>query len=239
MPGVHLVAIADLSPDNARAPAWRAIGLADGAVRRRVGPAGAGRRHGWITDDWQAVTRDPHIELIVDAPATRWLRWITSWTPLRMASMWSNVTVEADAFAARCWRRGRRRRVIYSRWPWRPAGHDLRSGRLGAHRRLSRGGGRARPQMAAAFLRIDARDGLGLLRPDPRAGGARRAEPQDVQQLSRRLQARHRARRSPTPPGWPCRAMAWHTRRPAWKDIPFRHRPGPRAACWSKRAWSR
>ena len=77
----------------------------------------------------------------------------------------------------------------------RPAGADLRPGRLGAHLRLSGGGGRARPQVAAALQRVDARNGVGLLRPDARAGRARRPQPEDVQQLSRRLQAVDRMHR--------------------------------------------
>ena len=65
-----------------------------------------------------------------------------------------NVTVEADAFCgpllAR--QRGRGRRDLLARLR-RPAGDDLRPGRLGAHLRLSGGGGRARPQVAAALTR--------------------------------------------------------------------------------------
>ncbi len=53
-------------------------------------------------------------------------------------------------------------------------------------------GGGTRPQMAAALRAIDARDGVEILGPQRGAGQARRPEPQDVQLLPRRLQARHR-----------------------------------------------
>ena len=71
---------------------------------------------------------------------------------------------------------------------WRPAGADLRPGRLGAHLRLSGGGGRPRPQVAAALCTVHTRNGVGLLRIEPGTGGTRRPEPEDVQQLPRRLQ---------------------------------------------------
>jgi hypothetical protein len=53
----------------------------------------------------------------------------------------------------------------------------------------------------AALRAVDARDGLEVLGPQRGTGQARRPEPQDVQFLPRRLQARDRDRRpSPTPP---------------------------------------
>src|SRR5438067_2219350 len=49
-----------------------------------------------------------------------------------------------------------------------------------------------RPQVAAALRAIDARDGVGLLRPDARAGEARRSQSEDVQLVPRRLEAGNR-----------------------------------------------
>ena len=77
----------------------------------------------------------------------------------------------------------------------RPAGADLRPGRLGARRRVRRRRRRARAQVAAALRAVDARDGVGVLRPDAGAGARRRAEPEDVQLVPRRLEAGDREHR--------------------------------------------
>ena len=77
----------------------------------------------------------------------------------------------------------------------RPARDDLRPGRLGARGGLPGGRGGPRPQVAAAFRAVDARDGVGLLRAHARAGEGRRAESEDVQLVSRRLEAGDRDHR--------------------------------------------
>ena len=77
---------------------------------------------------------------------------------------------------------------------WRPTRADLRSGRPGPDLRFSGGRGRTRAQVAAEVPRIDAGDRLGPLGCHRRAGEARRHEPEDVQRLSRRHEARHRKR---------------------------------------------
>ena len=77
----------------------------------------------------------------------------------------------------------------------RPAGADLRSRRLGARRRVRRRRGGARPQVAAALRAVDARDRVAVLRAHARAGARRRAQPEDVQFVPRRLEARDREHR--------------------------------------------
>jgi predicted homoserine dehydrogenase-like protein len=41
----------------------------------------------------------------------------------------------------------------------------------------------------------------------------------------------------PTPPASRCPATACSTRRPAWKTFPTSHAPSAKAACWNARAW--
>jgi hypothetical protein len=72
-----------------------------------------------------------------------------------------NVTVEADAFCGPLLARRRPRPAWSTAGLRRPAGADLRPGGLGAHLRLPGGGRRPRPQVAAALLRVHARDGVG------------------------------------------------------------------------------
>ena len=154
-PGVHLVGIADLSPDGARAPTWRAwagsrsarsaasldeaLQARQHARRRRLAGAGAppgDRRH-------RRMHRPPDRR---GRPLPGGL--------CATASTSSTSPSRPTPSAARCWRasarRGRRDLFAGLR---RPAGADLRPGRLGAHLRLPGGGGRARPQVAAALQR--------------------------------------------------------------------------------------
>ena len=189
-PGVHLVGIADLSPDAARANlarvGWEAAAHAGRA--RSTRRCKTGTTH--VGDDWRALVRHPAIDVIVECTGH----------PIAAVDHCLEAFAQRQARRQRHGRgrrllrpaagaqggRGRRRLLAGLR---RPAGADLRPGRLGAHLRLPGRRGRPRPQVAAALLRVDARDGVGQLRPDARAGGARRPEPEDVQQLPRRLQA--------------------------------------------------
>ena len=192
-PGIHLLGIADLSP-TARAREPGAARLEARGHRRDVVRRGAQARqhlsHRGLAGAGQP-SRDRHhrrIRRAIRSPPSS-MRWKPSGT----ARAWSMVTVEADAFCGpllaqtRC----RSRRDLQPRLR-RPAGADLRAGRLGAHLGLRGDGGRARPQVAAALRAIDARDRLEILGPQRGAGQARRPESQDVQLLPRRLQARDR-----------------------------------------------
>ena len=114
MPGVHLVAIADLSPDNARASLARVDWPMEQSAAASAQQALA-EGTTWITDDWQAVTRDPHIELIVECTGNPLAAVDHILDAFAHGKHVVNVTVEADAFcgpllAARAAQAG----VIYS-----------------------------------------------------------------------------------------------------------------------------
>ena len=103
------------------------------------------------------------------------------------------VTVEADAFCGPLLaQRAAKAGVIYSlAYGDQPALICELVDWARASRLLGDGGG-PRPQVAAALRAVDAGDGVEVLGPQRGAGQARRPEPQDVQQLPRRLQARDR-----------------------------------------------
>ena len=64
-PGVHLVAIADLSPDAARANLAR-VGWNPLLAQAESAQAAIKTGSTWITDDWQAVVTHPKIDIIVE-----------------------------------------------------------------------------------------------------------------------------------------------------------------------------
>ena len=194
MPGVHLVGIADLSAANARASLERVGWSADRSDAESLDDAiKTGATH--VGEDWEALVAHPGIEIIAECTGNPIAAVEHCLAAFRHGKHVINVTVEADAFCgpllAAQGQRGRRDLQPGLR---RPAGAGLRPRGLGAHLRLPGRGGRARPQVAAQVPRVDARDGLGPLGADRRAGAARRPEPEDVQRLPRRLQAGHRER---------------------------------------------
>ncbi len=113
-PGVHLVAIADLSPDAARAnlarvgwePAQSCARSCDDAIRNATT---------WITEDWQALVRDPRIDIVVECtgnPVAAVEHVLQAFTHGKHVV---NVTVEADAFCgALLARRAAEAGVVYS-----------------------------------------------------------------------------------------------------------------------------
>jgi predicted homoserine dehydrogenase-like protein len=164
-PGMHLVAIADLSPDGARAnlarvgwnPERLSAASLDDAVKN-------GTTH--VGDDWQSLVRHQAVDVVVECTGSPLHAVDHILEAFAHRKHVVNVTVEADAFcgpllATRAQLAG----VVYS---------------------LAFGD---QPALAAALQRIHARDCVGLLRPHARAGGARRPQPQNVQQLFGRLQA--------------------------------------------------
>jgi len=64
-PGVHLVAIADLSPDAARTNLAR-VGWNPLLAQAESALAAIKTGSTWITDDWRAVVTHPQIDIIVD-----------------------------------------------------------------------------------------------------------------------------------------------------------------------------
>ena len=97
MPGVHLVAIADLSPANARASLAR-VGWASEQSAAASAQQALAQGTTWITDDWQAVTRDPRIELIVECTGNPLAAVDHVLDAFAHGKHVVNVTVEADAF---------------------------------------------------------------------------------------------------------------------------------------------
>ncbi|SDZ63564.1 Predicted homoserine dehydrogenase, contains C-terminal SAF domain [Variovorax sp. YR266] len=96
-PGVQLVAIADLSPDAARVNlervGWQPERAAAGSVQEAL-------KHGttWITDDWQAVTREPCIDIVVECTGNPVAAVDHCLDAFAHGKHVVNVTVEADAF---------------------------------------------------------------------------------------------------------------------------------------------
>lgn len=96
-PGVHLVGIADLSPDGARAnfarvgwkPELSGAALLDAALK-------AGSTH--IGEDWQALVRHPAIEVIVECTGHPIAAVDHCLAAFANGKHLVNVTVEADAF---------------------------------------------------------------------------------------------------------------------------------------------
>ena len=83
-PGIHLVAIADLSPDNAR------------ENLKRVGWAPAQFPH--ISDDWQALVANPQIDIVIEATGNPPAAVEHALAAFRNGKHVVMVTVEADAF---------------------------------------------------------------------------------------------------------------------------------------------
>lgn len=96
-PGVHLVAIADLSPGAARINLGR-VGW--DAARTQAASAEAALEDGstWITEDWQALTRHPAIDIIVECTGNPIAAVDHCLDAFAHGKHVVNVTVEADAF---------------------------------------------------------------------------------------------------------------------------------------------
>ena len=113
-PGVHLVAIADLSPDAARANLAR-VGWAD--ARSRAASIDEAMQLGstHLGDDWQALVRHPGIDVVVEctgSPAAAVDHCLAAFAQKKHVV---NVTVEADAFCGPLLaRRAAEAGVIYS-----------------------------------------------------------------------------------------------------------------------------
>jgi predicted homoserine dehydrogenase-like protein len=113
-PGVQLVAIADLSPDTARANLARVGWPAHQSAARSVDDA---LRTGqtWITDDWQALTREPRIDVVVECTGHPVAAVDHCLDAFAHGKHVVNVTVEADAFCGPLLaRRAHEAGVVYS-----------------------------------------------------------------------------------------------------------------------------
>ncbi len=113
-PGVQLVAIADLSPDAARVNLERVGWQRERAAASSVQEA---LKHGttWITDDWQAVTREPSIDIVVECTGNPIAAVDHCLDAFAHGKHVVNVTVEADAFCGPLLaRKARQAGVVYS-----------------------------------------------------------------------------------------------------------------------------
>ncbi|HMN21554.1 MAG TPA: Gfo/Idh/MocA family oxidoreductase [Ottowia sp.] len=96
-PGVHLAAIADLSPDNARASLARVGWPAERASAASIDAAlRAGTTH--VGDDWQALVRHPAIDVVVECTGHPIAAVDHCLAAFEQRKHVVNVTVEADAF---------------------------------------------------------------------------------------------------------------------------------------------
>ena len=113
-PGVHLAAIADLSPQNARANLQR-VGWP--AQRYAAASLDVALKTGatCVSDNWEALAADPRIDIIVEAtgnPMAAVEHALRAFTHRKHVVM---VTVEADAFCGPLLaQRAREAGVVYS-----------------------------------------------------------------------------------------------------------------------------
>ncbi|MEO8506386.1 MAG: Gfo/Idh/MocA family oxidoreductase [Betaproteobacteria bacterium] len=96
-PGVHLVGIADLAPDNARASLAR-VGWAAQRMDATSLDDALAKGHTHIGDDWQALVRHPRIDIIVECTGNPIAAVEHCLEAFRQRKHVVNVTVEADAF---------------------------------------------------------------------------------------------------------------------------------------------
>ncbi|GAA4332844.1 Gfo/Idh/MocA family oxidoreductase [Variovorax defluvii] len=96
-PGVQLVAIADLSPEAARTNLERVGWPRERAAARSVQEALL-QGTTWITEDWQAVTREAAIDIVVECTGNPVAAVEHCLDAFAHGKHVVNVTVEADAF---------------------------------------------------------------------------------------------------------------------------------------------
>ncbi|MBT2324489.1 Gfo/Idh/MocA family oxidoreductase [Variovorax paradoxus] len=113
-PGVQLVAIADLSPAAARTNLERVGWQPERAAARSVQQA-LQTGSTWITEDWQAVTREPSIDIVVECTGNPVAAVDHCLDAFAHGKHVVNVTVEADAFCGPLLaRRAQQAGVVYS-----------------------------------------------------------------------------------------------------------------------------
>ena len=110
MAGVHLAGIADLSPDNARANLARV-----GWAQERSGAASLddalAKGTTFVGDDWEKLVAHPRIDIVIECTGNPPAAVEHCLAAFRHGKHVVNVTVEADAFAARCSRARPRKRA--------------------------------------------------------------------------------------------------------------------------------
>ena len=96
-PGVHLAAVADLSPGAARRNLERVGWPAERAAARNLEEA-ISNRTTWVTDDWQAMLADERIDVVVECTGHPIAAVEHCLAAFAHGKHVVNVTVEADAF---------------------------------------------------------------------------------------------------------------------------------------------
>ena len=96
-PGVHLVGIADLNPDAARANLAR-VGWKASQSSAESAQAAIKTGATWITDDWRALVTHPQIDIIVECTGHPIAAVDHCLEAFAHGKHVVNVTVEADAF---------------------------------------------------------------------------------------------------------------------------------------------
>lgn len=113
-PGVHLVGIADLSPDAARTNLAR-VGWEAGRTQAASAQEALQQGTTWITEDWQALTRHPAIDIIVECTGNPIAAVDHCLDAFAHGKHVVNVTVEADAFCGPLLaQRAQKAGVVYS-----------------------------------------------------------------------------------------------------------------------------
>ncbi|MFT0546488.1 NAD(P)H-dependent oxidoreductase [Allopusillimonas ginsengisoli] len=113
-PGVHVVAIADLSPVAARANLQRVGWKAERAQAASMEQALA-QGSTWITDDWQSLMSEDAIDIIIECTGNPIAAVTHILAAFEHGKHVVNVTVEADAFCGPLLaRRAAEARVVYS-----------------------------------------------------------------------------------------------------------------------------
>lgn len=113
-PGVHLVAIADLSPDAARTNLTR-VGWEDDRTRATSMQQALEQGNTWITDDWEALVHEDAIDVIIECTGNPVAAVTHILAAIESGKHVVNVTVEADAFCGPLLaRRAAQSDVIYS-----------------------------------------------------------------------------------------------------------------------------
>ena len=192
-PGIHVVG--DRRPRaRARARVARAhrLGPRSASPRARSPRRRSPAAH-CITDDARALIAAPEIEIVIDAtgnPPAGIRHALACCAHGKHVVM---VNVEADALAGPAARAARARggHRLFARVR-RPAGADLRDGRLVPRRGLRGRRRRQGHEVPARVPRVDARHGVAALRLHAGAGRRRRLQRADVQLVPRRHQERDR-----------------------------------------------
>ena len=96
-PGVHLVGIADLSPDGARANLER-VGWAKEAYGARSLDAALKEKRTHLSDDWEALVAHPAIDILIESTGNPPAAVEHALAAFRNRKHVVMVTVEADAF---------------------------------------------------------------------------------------------------------------------------------------------